>query len=216
MFEQNKYTKWYYAIITKAKQRLNLTIFEKHHIIPKSLKGSNSSDNIVKLTYREHYICHLLLTKMTIGTDRKKMLYALTAMKMKTLRIINFNSHLFDKLKTKANINRSSLMKGRIFTQKHKYNIIKSHSSRKGKLNTFYGKFHTFESKNKIRNRNYSNQSGDKHHNAKKINVNGIIFNTIKQAISTLKVSERYIFNILKKRKPLTTKIWEAYYVFPE
>ena len=34
---------------------------ESHHIIPKCLGGSNSKSNIINLTFREHYICHLLL-----------------------------------------------------------------------------------------------------------------------------------------------------------
>ena len=37
---------------------------EKHHIIPKSLQGDNSSKNIIKLSAREHFICHFLLTKI--------------------------------------------------------------------------------------------------------------------------------------------------------
>jgi hypothetical protein len=37
---------------------------EKHHIIPVSLGGSDSKDNLVRLTAREHFICHWLLVKM--------------------------------------------------------------------------------------------------------------------------------------------------------
>jgi hypothetical protein len=38
--------------------------YEKHHIIPKCLGGTNESDNLVKLTYREHFIAHWLLCKI--------------------------------------------------------------------------------------------------------------------------------------------------------
>lgn len=38
--------------------------YEKHHIVPHSLGGSDKKDNLVKLSAREHYICHLLLTKI--------------------------------------------------------------------------------------------------------------------------------------------------------
>ena len=42
---------------------------EKHHIVPKSLGGVDDTTNIVRLTAREHYICHLLLTKIyKVGT----------------------------------------------------------------------------------------------------------------------------------------------------
>ena len=37
---------------------------ENHHIIPRCLGGSDSKENIVKLSAKEHFICHLLLTKM--------------------------------------------------------------------------------------------------------------------------------------------------------
>lgn len=36
---------------------------ECHHILPKSLGGSNDKSNLINLTAREHFICHLLLTK---------------------------------------------------------------------------------------------------------------------------------------------------------
>lgn len=37
---------------------------EKHHIIPKSMGGSNNLSNIVKLTAREHFVAHWLLFKI--------------------------------------------------------------------------------------------------------------------------------------------------------
>jgi len=37
---------------------------EIHHITPKCLGGSNNPLNLVKLTAREHFICHYLLTKI--------------------------------------------------------------------------------------------------------------------------------------------------------
>lgn len=77
MFLTNKYSKWYYNIINNATTRERNGYTEKHHIIPKSLGGSNSIENLVRLTGKEHYICHLLLVKMTIGDNRKKMLHAI-------------------------------------------------------------------------------------------------------------------------------------------
>ena len=77
MFIENKYTKWYYSIIENAKNRIINEYTEKHHIIPKSLNGNNSKDNLVKLTAREHFICHMLLAKMTSGEEKIKMSYAI-------------------------------------------------------------------------------------------------------------------------------------------
>lgn len=79
MFIENKYSLWYFKIINRALNR-NIIIYEKHHIIPKSLGGNNDKSNIVKLSPREHYICHRLLTKMTYGVELVKMKYALWCM----------------------------------------------------------------------------------------------------------------------------------------
>ena len=65
IFIDNKYAHWYYSIITRALSRLALPNYtEKHHIVPKSLGGSNSVTNLVRLTAKEHFVCHRLLTKM--------------------------------------------------------------------------------------------------------------------------------------------------------
>ena len=45
-FVENKYTKWYKAIVSQAKSRVHLIQGEEHHIIPISLGGDNSKENI--------------------------------------------------------------------------------------------------------------------------------------------------------------------------
>lgn len=48
---------------------------ETHHILPRSLGGSNSAENLVKLSAREHFICHYLLVKIhSSGPDHYKMI----------------------------------------------------------------------------------------------------------------------------------------------
>lgn len=79
MFKLNKYTKWYFDIINHAKNRSLTSYKERHHIIPKCLGGSDDEDNIVELTAREHFICHMLLTKMN---DDYRLKYALVAMSL--------------------------------------------------------------------------------------------------------------------------------------
>jgi hypothetical protein len=39
------------------------TYFEKHHIVPRWLGGSDKKDNLILLTAKEHFIAHLLLWK---------------------------------------------------------------------------------------------------------------------------------------------------------
>lgn len=54
------------------------TYYERHHIIPKCLNGTDENDNLVLLTAREHFICHKLLVE--IYPDIDKLIYALWAM----------------------------------------------------------------------------------------------------------------------------------------
>ena len=83
IFINNKYTGWYYAIVANAQARTIVVYTEKHHIIPKSLGGSNKKNNIVSLTPREHFICHRLLTKMTENDNKRKMVFAINMMMVK-------------------------------------------------------------------------------------------------------------------------------------
>jgi len=84
MYLPNKYTTWYTQIINRAQSRSSIIGYsEKHHIIPKSIGGSNFKDNLVKLTAREHFICHRLLTKMTEGLSLIKMKRAVWRMTVK-------------------------------------------------------------------------------------------------------------------------------------
>jgi hypothetical protein len=75
-FNDTKYTQWYLAIIEKAKQSPATGYTEKHHIVPRSLGGSNGQTNIIRLTARQHFVCHLLLIKMTSERDQRKMICA--------------------------------------------------------------------------------------------------------------------------------------------
>jgi len=86
MYLENKYTAWYYNIINYAKLRtLSPDVYtEKHHIIPRSMGGDNNADNLVKLTAREHFVCHLLLVKMVPSSFIHKMQSAVTRFKQAT------------------------------------------------------------------------------------------------------------------------------------
>jgi hypothetical protein len=77
---QNKYTKWYLSIVSNSKYKEGYC--EKHHILPKCFKlgGEKDPANIVKLTAKEHFVCHLLLTKMFLDKKKFQMLYACNRM----------------------------------------------------------------------------------------------------------------------------------------
>lgn len=81
-FINNKYYLKYQKITKAAKLRLSIKHGEKHHILPKSMGGSDEETNLVMLTYREHYICHWLLPKCTVGKDCASMYYAFKSMRI--------------------------------------------------------------------------------------------------------------------------------------
>lgn len=125
LFTETKYTRWYYDIINDASgknRNKKYDYYEDHHIIPKSLGGSDKRHNRVLLTAREHFICHLLLPKMSIlPINRGKMAYAFFRFKDKTA-----NSKLYE-------------------SYKKEYSLLVS-----GENNPFYGKTHTKDTKKKI------------------------------------------------------------------
>lgn len=61
------YQKIYSQIVDRAKNRVLSGYCEKHHIVPRCMGGDNSKDNLVKLTAREHLVCHILLAKLHGG-----------------------------------------------------------------------------------------------------------------------------------------------------
>lgn len=49
---------------------------EVHHILPRCMNGDDSQSNLIRLTEREHFICHLLLQFMTNDSVRHKLTFA--------------------------------------------------------------------------------------------------------------------------------------------
>jgi hypothetical protein len=96
--KETKYERWYRQIIENAKNRTEILEYsEKHHVIPRSLGGDNSKENIVTLSLREHFICHKLLVKMNSGKNKHKMLHALFC--MSATRRISLPSKLYAEAK---------------------------------------------------------------------------------------------------------------------
>lgn len=87
----NLYYMSYIKLITRSLNRINNKVlyYEKHHIIPRSIGGSDSLDNFVFLTAKEHYLAHRFLTRFTTSNCRYKMLYALDAMGMQSKNTTN-------------------------------------------------------------------------------------------------------------------------------
>ena len=133
LFKESKYTKWYFNIINRAKSRVLGGYTEKHHIIPRSLGGSDDLDNLVKLTAKEHYIVHLLLPYMVVElSHRKKMWGALRCMsKMiyKTHRRYLGSARFYEK--AKEHIDFGAGNRGRVQTLEERQ---KRAASQKGRI----------------------------------------------------------------------------------
>lgn len=136
----SKYFKWYLKIVENAKVRsVPICYTERHHILPRCLGGSNNIENIVRLTAREHYICHHLLYHAAKGNAKHKMGGAWYAMcwdtrgTKKDYRFIP--SHGYEN----ARLNASKLIS------------ISNKGKRKGKLSPHYNwtiyNFYNFETK---------------------------------------------------------------------
>lgn len=72
------YQAHYDRLIDRARSRTLSGYVERHHVIPKCLKGSDKAENKVTLTAEEHFIAHLLLVKINPGNHR--IVYAASAM----------------------------------------------------------------------------------------------------------------------------------------
>lgn len=113
----DKYNRWYNQIVDRARSRITEEYTERHHVKPRSLGGTDTADNLVNLTAREHFICHWLLTKMTTGKDRAKMIYALNGMKRSNKFAQRYETKItarvYESLKKEFSVVHSATMKGR-------------------------------------------------------------------------------------------------------
>ena len=120
----NKYTHWYNAIIENARTRTITGYKETHHILPRSLGGTDDTDNLVDLTAREHFVCHWLLVKIHTGEARHKMVYALNGMKRNGKDNQRYEtpitSRVYENLKKEFGKVHSETMKGRTAHNKGK------------------------------------------------------------------------------------------------
>jgi len=76
---------------------------ELHHAIPRCIGGEDSEPNLVRLTTREHFICHFLLTKMYERETYEwyKLTHAFMMMKSSSLNQSRyFNSRLYEALRS--------------------------------------------------------------------------------------------------------------------
>jgi len=120
------YLKIYNNLIQKAQLRIAPNGYvEKHHILPKSLGGSDDLKNLVTLTAREHFLAHLLLAKHYGGTQWTAVVL------FKTKKRTYLNSRLYEKAKTESRKALSLKKLGKKFSDETKK---KMSSSQKGRI----------------------------------------------------------------------------------
>jgi hypothetical protein len=158
MFIENKYFKWYNNIIHSAQNRLIESEYETHHIVPRSMGGKDVDENLVRLTLKEHLVCHLLLTKFTYGENRSKMLFAANMM----TNFGKYNSKSYSSLKKEVASMMSEMLSGinhPMYGKKQSQETIQkriqntdssklaSQSGKKGPLHPSYGRVMSEEEK---------------------------------------------------------------------
>jgi hypothetical protein len=171
MFIKNKYTIWYFRIIENAKsqKRTKDHNFERHHIIPRCMNGTDDNDNLVYLTHREHYVCHLILCKMV--QDRQLLFKLVKAVLfMQNTRIVTSRQYEFIKLYSHQ-VGTDHPLHGRPISQSHKANISKAQKgTRIGQDNPMFG------------------MSGEKNPCSRAVIIAGITYASLKLAAEALNV----------------------------
>ena len=170
MFIDNKYTQWYNAIVDRARSRDAFGYMERHHIIPKSIGGVDESCNIVSLTAREHFICHVLLTKMLEGKKKYKMVYAVMLLSQHPNKDYKISSRTYEYLRKQSSIAQqnktitdefrkkmSTILSGRSLSEDHKKKIgdihrgkVESIETKQKKSKSRLGKKMSEETKRKL------------------------------------------------------------------
>lgn len=103
----NKYTRWYWDLIDSRRNQAESEKTECHHIVPRSLGGTDNNENLIHLTLREHFVAHLLLSKMFIGKDKSKMRFASRQMFHSYIP----SSRIYEMVKRDANLAMRALWK---------------------------------------------------------------------------------------------------------
>jgi hypothetical protein len=157
----------YDNIIKRAisRKRKDDEYYEEHHIVPSSLGGPDTPDNMASLTGREHFICHWLLYKidpcaenafawhMMSGGGNKyhvgryKSRYYEYARKAFTKHIgdVHRGKRLSEDHRRKLSVSKMghlNPMHGKKHSEEHKAAISER---MRGEKNPFYGKTHTDE-----------------------------------------------------------------------
>jgi hypothetical protein len=159
----NKYKKWYNNICERGQTRITDEYTERHHIVPESFyiirkrkgpKGwlpgdSDATENITRLTDREHELAHYLLTKI-YKNNKRAYFKVLKGYEMRS--VVNPNQE------DKRYFSSRRLAGVRAKTAKMQSDAMK------GAGNPMYNKHHTDKAKETIRQKNTGNKLTKEQH----------------------------------------------------
>lgn len=224
------YQKTYTDLILKGKTRGKVRpkdgeYYEKHHIVPKCLGGTNDSENLVFLTHREHIIAHRLL--IGLHPNEYKLHHALYFM-INNSDYSKISSKDLEDIRKKSiialrelNLGENNPMFGKKLSDEHKKILSKVNSysrsdeTKRRMSEAQLGKKHSQEAKEKMskshiglkihkeERKNYLSKRwmGENNPNARKVSdPSGRIFNTLKECSHYHKKSEQTIRKWIKNK----------------
>lgn len=126
----------------KKKEKYLTGYFESHHIVPRSLGGSDEKENIIKLTASDHYFSHIILGKI-YGGPMVFALFFMSEIKCRSAYGYDPGRHRYERAKLKMSA------------------AAKIRSTGEG--NSFYGKSHSEETKKRISKKKTGKMTGKDH-----------------------------------------------------
>jgi hypothetical protein len=119
------YQKVYSQLIAKAQARSKVEDYvERHHVVPKSLGGTDDKSNLVSLTAREHFLAHMLLARIHGGSQW------LAVIRMRGMEKRYVNNRLYAIAKKQQALAMSRKHKGKTLSLEHKANIAAASKGR--------------------------------------------------------------------------------------
>jgi len=116
-------------IASRSISQMDLVMYEVHHILPRSLGGSDCPSNLIRLSYRDHFFAHKLLAKFAGYKMKLALTWFVNGSNANRYHRLP-SSRLISKIREDANKVRKNMLTGRSFTDEHKANLS---ASKKGK-----------------------------------------------------------------------------------
>lgn len=124
---QSNFSKMRYDKLIQSRKLLNriktkFNKLETHHIIMKSMGGSNDLENLVNLTTREHYIAHRLLWVIHQIDENVENRYSTAhAFRLMSLRNKKWSSRIYEALRENLRFSEKTIEKLRELHKKRKF-----------------------------------------------------------------------------------------------